>query len=70
MAGGELVSTRTAVVITCDHKGCFNEHIGHGAEVAATARLDAQGNHWGQRRAVVRGAVRWLDLCPDHKDGE
>jgi hypothetical protein len=63
------MSTRTAVVITCDHKGCWNEHIGYASEIEGNARLDAQGNHWGQRRVVVRGKVRWLDMCPDHKDG-
>ena len=63
------MGTRTAIVVTCDHKGCWNEHVGHAAEVEGNARLDAQGNHWGQRKTVVRGKVRWLDLCPDHRGG-
>lgn len=61
------MGTRTAVVITCDRPGCYAEYVGHASEIEGNARLDAQGNHWGEGRTVVRGRVKWIDLCPDHK---
>lgn len=63
------MSTRKAVVVTCDHKGCDAEYVGRASEIAGNQRKDAQGNHWGQRRTEHGlGFVRWLDLCPKHKD--
>lgn len=64
------MGTRTAVVITCDRRGCYAEYVGLGSEIEGNQRADAQGNHWGQRRTVVKGRIKWIDLCPDHKDEE
>lgn len=62
------MGTRTAVVITCDEPGCDEEYVGHGHEDEDTARYAANGNHWRQRRVVEGRRVKWIDLCPDHKD--
>lgn len=64
------MSTRTAVVITCDINGCDAEYVGHGHEEEDTARYAAGGNHWRQRR-IFNGREQWLDICPDHRqDGD
>lgn len=61
------MSTRTAYVVTCDHRsGCSAEYV-TGSEVASAARSAARDSQWGQRRVVKGTSVRWEDLCPDHK---
>lgn len=65
------MSTRTAVVITCDEPGCDAEYV-TSHEDEETARLDAGGNHWRERRVVdILDRPLWLDICPDHRqDGD
>lgn len=66
------MSTRTAVVITCDITGCDNEYTRGAHEDEDIARLSAGGDHWRQRRAnPTEDRPRWLDICPDHRqDGD
>lgn len=53
-------------VVTCNRPGCTAEYIAVRALTAAEALADAQGDHW----ARARDGLFWIDLCPNHKDGD
>lgn len=65
------MSTRTAIVITCDITGCDAEYSRGAHEDEDIARSSAGGDHWRQRRIFNDREEQWLDICPDHRqDGD